>query len=140
MPSPHETAEQAAERLAPTAAALVQRLRTEPADQLRRDLLAGLTVWDRDGLIMLLAAAVDPNVDPEVWWGWVRHGDVICAGHRLTAEEPDDDGPDPAAVEALIADESLSVAQVMAATGLSREAIESRRRRARRRRGQVVTA
>jgi len=88
MPTPSETAEHTAERLAPTAVALVLRLRSEPAEQLRRDLLGGLSDRDRDGLIMLLAAAVDPNAPPDVWWGWVRYGRELAAASRLEVSDP----------------------------------------------------
>lgn len=91
MPSQPETAEDTAERLAPTALALVRRLRSEPVDQLRHELLTGLSGRDRDALIMLLAAAVDPNVSPDIWWNWVRYYDEIETDRLRRRRELDGD-------------------------------------------------
>lgn len=71
--------DEVAERLAPLAQELTQRIRLEPVEVLWSELLTRLDttsgaalLLDLGALVMLLAAADDPHRDPEIKWGWVR--------------------------------------------------------------------
>lgn len=148
-----ETQEQRAERLTPLADELVDRIRTEPPDVLCADLLPRLRgdqlVWDLCSLIMLLAAGDDPTVDPTVRWGWARYREALAAAEPIVWA--DDEQPieamDSQQITALIvklAGERRSDSEIAEVTGLSPDAVNIRRRRARAkaglRRGDVRTA
>lgn len=87
--------EETAVRLAPIADELTRRVRGESAQELWEELLERLDgapcrheqCWrftlDLGGLVMLLAAADDPNVDPEIKWGWRRYN--LVSGQRSVA-------------------------------------------------------
>lgn len=128
-----ETREETAERLAPVAVAVVLRIRAEDVDQLNADLLAGLSHRDLTGLVMMLAAAVDPNVDPELWWGWKRYAEELNRAREASAEEAD--GEPAELSQAQIAERLAELAghrscEIAAATGLTVRAVEGRKRRA----------
>lgn len=140
-----ETADERADRLAETAEALVDRIRTQPAAQLFAELLVGLPRTDLYGVIGLLAAAVDPSVSPNVWWGWVRHK-VAAMESRPIRWDGDEDRYMPSATpttgtraEDLTTARIRHLAEVQHLTdraigeqvGLHRDAVAARRKRAR---------
>lgn len=122
-----------AEQMAPVALELVRRVRTDPPLALWRDLVAPLDGWQQAALIALLAAAVDPSVHPDVWWGWVRHRDVLAC--RVPGPPVEPAGWEPPDVDELIGSmvRCARPRQAIAdATGLSSEAVKKRVSRLRR--------
>jgi hypothetical protein len=76
-----------AEDLAPIADELVRRIRTDDPRRLCSELLGRLDGWQLWALVCLLAAAVDPTVSPEVWWGWARHRDVLAQAALIRIDD-----------------------------------------------------
>lgn len=149
VPEP-ETREQRAERLAPTAAEWVTRLRDEDVNTLAAELLDPLPRRDLYGLIGLLGGAADPSVPASAWWGWVRHRDVLAGAEpiRWADDELRIEDMTSAQINQLISrlatDRHLSDAEIAQETGLSHDMVAKRRERMKLppalRRGDVRTA
>jgi hypothetical protein len=76
-PSPLEQRQAIADELAPVALELAERVRHDDPDVLDADVLERLSRFQLKCLCLLLAAAGDTSVSPDIWWGWVRFRDAI---------------------------------------------------------------
>lgn len=131
--------EQVAEKLAPIAEELVQRIREEPPTALCRELLGGLDGWELWGLACLLAAQVDHRAPYEVRVGWAKHDDVIRHARPIPVDpdEPTEaeltSGADPEVVRRdakirALARQRLGDEEIGEQVGLSPEVVGKRRR------------
>jgi hypothetical protein len=123
-----------ADRMAPVAAELVRRVRTDPPMVLWRDLVAPLDGYEVAALVALLAAAVDPSVHPDVLWGWVRHREAIKRAAPIVWDEGQEpiEAMDSARVDALVRSMTgrrRSDEEIAEATGLTAGAVAKRRQR-----------
>lgn len=148
-PSQPDARQAVADELAPVALELAERIRHDSPDVLDAEVLDRLTRFQLKALCLLLAAAGDTSVSPEIWWGWVRYREsieqkapIVWAEDEKPIEEMDSTSINDLIAE--LAGRNRSDDEIAEATGLTAGAVAGRRRRMKvapgLRRGDVRTA